>query len=150
MFKKILVPIDGSDHSEHVLDYAVDLAKKYSAEIKILIVIEPVVLPGLGFSDESAIITQTQFECQINLQKMYNKTLEDVFNKVSKQNPDLKIEKQYQNGKPADQIIQVAEEEKFDLIVMGSRGRGKIKGLLLGSVSDRVADHAKCPVLIVK
>ena len=52
-------------------------------------------------------------------------------------------------GRPADVICRIAEEEKFDLIVLGRRGRGQIAGLLLGSVSDRVSHCAKVPVMIV-
>ncbi|MFQ6064459.1 MAG: universal stress protein [Candidatus Bathyarchaeia archaeon] len=53
-------------------------------------------------------------------------------------------------GRPSERIVEVAKEGKFDVIVMGSRGLGGIKGFFLGSVSDRVADEAACPVLIVK
>ena len=53
-------------------------------------------------------------------------------------------------GRPADKIVELAKEEGFDLIVLGSRGLGNIKEFFLGGVSDRVADEAPCPVLIVK
>ncbi len=53
-------------------------------------------------------------------------------------------------GKPADKIVEAAKEGNVDIVVMGSRGRGGIKQLFLVSVSDRVADEASCPVLIVK
>ena len=54
------------------------------------------------------------------------------------------------DGRPADVIVQTAIDDHVDLIVLGSRGLGGIKQLFLGSVSDRVADEARCPVLIVK
>jgi len=53
-------------------------------------------------------------------------------------------------GRAADKIIETAKTQNVDLIVIGSRGLGGIKEIFLGSVSDRVADEAKCPVLIVK
>jgi nucleotide-binding universal stress UspA family protein len=53
-------------------------------------------------------------------------------------------------GRPADKIVEAAKEGGFDLIVMGSRGLGGVKEFFLGSVSDRVADEATCPVAIVK
>jgi nucleotide-binding universal stress UspA family protein len=53
-------------------------------------------------------------------------------------------------GRPADKIVETAKLESCDLIVIGSRGLGGIKEFFLGSVSDRVADEAPCPVLIVK
>jgi len=53
-------------------------------------------------------------------------------------------------GRPSDEIVETAKEGNFDIVVMGSRGLGGIKEFFLGSVSDRVADEAACPVLIVK
>jgi nucleotide-binding universal stress UspA family protein len=64
--------------------------------------------------------------------------------------PHLTITQSIVQGRPADKIVEVVKEGNFDLIVMGSRGIGGIKGVLLGSVADRVADHAECPVMIVK
>ena len=55
-----------------------------------------------------------------------------------------------ETGHPADVILCVGEEESCDLIVLGSRGLGEVKRFLLGSVSDAVAHHAYCPVLIVR
>jgi len=55
-----------------------------------------------------------------------------------------------EQGRPADKIIETATKGKYDIIVIGSRGLGGIKQLLLGSVSDRFSDKAPCPVLIVK
>jgi nucleotide-binding universal stress UspA family protein len=53
-------------------------------------------------------------------------------------------------GRPADKIVETAKNGNFDLVVVGSRGLGGIKEFFLGSVSDRVADEAPCPVLIIK
>lgn len=150
MIKKILAAIDGSEHSTHALNYALDLAEKYKAEITLLTVMEPTILPGPVFINEPTMLSPSQFEYQKNIQTQHEKMLEETFKKISKQNPKLKIKKQSRTGRPADQIIDIANKEKFDLIVVGSRGRGKIKEFFLGSVSDRVADGAKCPVLIVK
>ncbi|MDG6221771.1 MAG: universal stress protein [Candidatus Bathyarchaeota archaeon] len=150
MIEKILAPIDGSAHSDNALVYALDLAEKYSAEITILTVIEPVILPGPVFVNEPSIMPPSQFDYQKNIQNLHEKMLEETFKKISKAHPELKIKKQHRIGRPADEIIEIANKEKFDLIVIGSRGRGKIKEFFLGSVSDRVADSAKCPVLIVK
>jgi len=53
-------------------------------------------------------------------------------------------------GDPAAEIIEIADKEKADLIIIGSRGLGAIKGVVLGSVSQKVTHHAACPVMIVK
>jgi nucleotide-binding universal stress UspA family protein len=60
-----------------------------------------------------------------------------------------RVETQLIEGPPAPAILRVAQEEAFDLIVLGSRGQGQLAGLLLGSVSSAVAQRADCPVLIV-
>jgi len=62
----------------------------------------------------------------------------------------LKVSTKLVEGRPSDKIIETAEKGNFDIIIMGSRGLGGIKEFFLGSVSDRVADEAACPVLIVK
>ena len=62
----------------------------------------------------------------------------------------MKISTVLEEGRPSDKIVETAKEGNFDLIVMGHRGLGRVKEFFLGSVSDRVADEAHCPVLIVK
>jgi nucleotide-binding universal stress UspA family protein len=76
--------------------------------------------------------------------------LSKALKKVKKEKPDLKVSTKLLEGRPSNRIIETAKEGGFDLIVMGSRGLGCIKQFFLGSVSDRVADEAPCPVLIVK
>jgi nucleotide-binding universal stress UspA family protein len=70
---------------------------------------------------------------------------------MSKQvKPDLKISQKLVEGRPSTRIVETAKEGNFVLIVMGSRGLSGVKEFFLGSVSDRVADDAECPVMIVK
>lgn len=76
--------------------------------------------------------------------------LSDTVERAKNARPKLKISSKLLEGRPSDRIIEAAKEGNFDLIVMGSRGLGGIKRFFLGSVSDRVADEAECPVLIVK
>jgi nucleotide-binding universal stress UspA family protein len=62
----------------------------------------------------------------------------------------LTVEKTIESGHPADRIVKVATEKRYDLIIMGSRGNSGIREMLLGSVSNHVCQHAKCSVLIVR
>ena len=62
----------------------------------------------------------------------------------------IEFEKLLLNGNPVEEILNIADEGNFDLIVIGIRGMSKIKKFLVGSVSDRVIKHALCPVLVVK
>jgi nucleotide-binding universal stress UspA family protein len=76
--------------------------------------------------------------------------LAEALVKMQKTKPKIKASTRLVEGRPADKLVETAEKEDVDLLVVGNRGLGGIKEFLLGSVSDRVADEAPCPVLIVK
>ena len=78
-----------------------------------------------------------------------HKTLIQALVDAHQQHSQIKLSKSLKEGRPADIIVQTAIDAQVDLIVMGSRGLGGVTQLFLGSVSDRVADEAPCPVLIV-
>ena len=84
------------------------------------------------------------------LEAFHRKILVEAVEKAKKLKAKIKVSKELLIGRAADKIVETANEGDFDLIVMGSRGLGRVKEFFLGSVSDRVADEAKCPVLIVK
>ena len=143
MIKKILVAIDGSSHADRALDYAVDLAHRYSAEIQILTVVPPVFLPQHSFDlvKSEAIADATK-----QLEDSFKGTLIKAEVKVKKTNQ--KVSTKLEHGNP-DEIIVETAKMGFDIIVMGSRGLG-YRSYGLGGISSRVADSAPCPVLIVK
>jgi len=70
--------------------------------------------------------------------------------KVEETHPDLKVETLLKEGKPSTIIVETAESNNVDLIVIGSRGLGGISGLILGSTSRRVVDSCTKPILIIK
>jgi nucleotide-binding universal stress UspA family protein len=150
LIRKILVPIDGSDNSKKALEYALDLAEKYSAEIKLLTVTEPVVFTS------PVILTQPMFSqppttfYTKQFRKAHNAILENNFKLAKEKKPQIRISKQLQTGRPIDRIVTEATNENFDLIVIGSHGTSGIKKWFLGSVSNKVADQAPCPVLLIK
>ncbi len=146
MISKILVAIDGSDHAECALNFALDLAHKYSAEIQLLSVVPPCFLP----TQSMYFIKSEAFdECDKQLGNFFRGVLSKADGKVKKEKPYLKVSTKLENGDPAAKIVEIAERGSFDIIVMGSRGLGR-RDYALGSVSSRVADNAPCPVLIVK
>jgi nucleotide-binding universal stress UspA family protein len=150
LIKNILVPIDGSEHSNNALKFALDLAEKYSAKLTLISVAQPVVVTGPMFITQPMMPpTSTAMYVQA-IESAHKKMLEETYKKVKTEKPDLEISKKLIDGRPADRIVEIADKENFDLIVMGSRGVGGVKKFFLGSVSDRVADEAHCPVLIVK
>ena len=148
LFNKILIAVDGSETADKALDFGFDLAKKYSAEIVVVSVFDVIstslVAQGMVFTPTG---TTKYLE---ELEAFHEKVLDEAVKKAQLIKPKLKISTKLLNGRAADKIVKEANEGGFDLIVIGSRGLGGIKEFFLGSVSDRVADAAKCPVLIVK
>lgn len=139
--------IDGSNLADKSLDFALDLAKKYSAEVTILTVVD---LPSNSFWAQGTTFAPISSQKYLEkLENFHNRILSEAVKKA-KTTAKIPVTKRLLNGRPAEKIIEVAKEGSFDLIVMGSRGLGGIKEFFLGSVSDRVADEAPCPVLIMK
>ena len=148
MFKKILVAIDGSNLAYESLDYALDLARKYSAEVMVLTVIQ---MPSDIMLEQGAVFTPISSQSyREKLENYHKEILSEVAKRAKKSSPQIHFTTKLVEGRPADKIVETAKLESSDLIVIGSRGLGGIKEFFLGSVSDRVADEAPCPVLIVK
>ncbi len=134
----VLVPLDGSKNSFKALTKAIYLAKKCGASITALYVLRTAYdNPDLIYAP------QTQNEL-----KKVEKFLNTAKNQVAKNSIDYK--KKILFGHEAKRIIDFAQKQKFDLIVMGARGHGLIKQMFLGSVSNAVVHSSKIPVLIVK
>jgi nucleotide-binding universal stress UspA family protein len=149
MFNRILVALDGSDHAQHALSVATNIAVKYEAHIQLLTVVHPNTFITSPYPPTSATIQL--MEHALEAQRRYQQTLiSSALDELHRQHPQLECSLGIKVGRPADVIVQTAIEDQVDLIVVGSRGLGGIKQLFLGSVSDRVADEAPCPVLIVK
>jgi nucleotide-binding universal stress UspA family protein len=152
LIKKILVALDGSEPAGKALDFALDLAEKYSAEILLLSVFQPVIVPMISpqitaapYIPPVAVGTYSK-----ELKASHEKVLSEALKKAREIKPNLEISTKIVEGRPSEKIVETAKEGNFDIVVMGSRGLGGIKAFFLGSVSDRVADEATCPVLIVK
>ena len=144
MFSKILVGVDGSPFAEKALKYAVDLAKKYNAK---LIVIHVVLRRFYAVApSEAGVLATTVFvkEMETEGKEIISKAESHV------KGESVEYECRLIQGVPAEEIIKLAQTEKVDLIIMGSRGLTEVRAFLLGSVSDKVSHHAKCPTLIVK
>ena len=135
----ILVPVDGSDHALKALNYALEMAEKYDAKVEILTVV-----------NEVKMAPDWAREYSEKLREQGEEVLESTFSKAVKQKPGVEISKCLAEGYVSEEILKCAEKGNHDLIVMGSRGMGLVRGLVLGSVSSRVVNQAKIPVLIVK
>jgi nucleotide-binding universal stress UspA family protein len=134
MFKSILAPTDFSELSAKGVRYACQLAKEVSAE---LVVFNVVLL------DETNTINKREMEQHKHrLDEFIEKTLSDV-------GAGLKIRKLVDAGQPYGAIIDVAENEHIDLIVMSTHGRSGLSRMLIGSVTDKILRGSPCPVLVV-
>ena len=153
LYKTILVPTDGSEPSNHALEHALVIAEKYDAKIQLLSVVSRIVMPffsdgGLGRTPISTVEDYVRYQDQ--LKEVYKNVLKTAEKKVEETHPDLKVETLLKEGKPSTIIVETAESNNVDLIVIGSRGLGGISGLILGSTSRRVVDSCTKPILIIK
>jgi nucleotide-binding universal stress UspA family protein len=161
LITKILVGVDGSENSEKALDYALEIADKFSASVLMLNVFQPP--PELGYQlnmlqqpsssgyPQETIGSPSNITSFIkDLRKVHEAVLCRATERATKLKPDLKITAELKEGDASSQIVETAANGQFDLIVIGHRGDSKIKELFLGSTSERVAHQAKCAVLITK
>ena len=141
MFTNILVPIDGSDNSYRALDAALLLSEKLGSNITVIHVMEEVPITHIGS------------EKMLNeLLKAYKKENQDILLKCTEiaNQKVLTIKTILLQGNPASAILDYNKKEKFDLVIMGSRGLGKFKELILGSVSSKIVHHSPCAVLLIR
>jgi nucleotide-binding universal stress UspA family protein len=139
MFENILVAVDGSKHSDAAFDVATDIAQKYSSQLFILHVFQggtgSGTLVSSGVEDDNRSIGQQ---------------ILNSYEAKAKQKGLQNVRMLLQMGDAAQRIMETASEVKCGLLILGSRGRGGFKELLLGSVSHKITNHADCPVLIAK
>lgn len=144
MFKKILVPSDGSKLAHGAAEFAADLAKMHGATVVGLYVIDP--FPYIGIGDASAAGLQAYMA---EAHAAADRSLNDIRQCCEKRGVAFAGDTIERNV-TYEGILETAQAEGCDLIVMGSHGRKGVQALILGSVAQKVLTHAKVPVLIVK
>jgi nucleotide-binding universal stress UspA family protein len=140
MFNHILLGVDGSEHALRAAKTAADLARIMKSETLRIVVAYDSVPPYLGEPNMQTAISARMKEADTILQaalKAVDKIPGEIHTEILE-------------GPPAEAILDVANTRECDLIVMGSRGLGRLTGLLIGSQSQKVVQHAPCPVLIVR
>lgn len=155
MFKKILVPLDGSEHSLKALEQAGQIAKKFSGKITLIhaysLSVQPIMLPEPSTlsSPSIPILTGADLSRIAEAARAAGKRiLDDGEEKLRSQK--VEVGKMLVEGHAVQEIVRVANEGNYDLIVIGARGISHIKEILLGSVTDGVIHHARSPVLVIK
>ena len=147
MYKKMVVPVDGSETSWRALRQAVELGVKFAgSEIIVLTVIQP-------YNNAALLAVPLDH----NVISQSNADMERIGNEVLKQAREIvgpnypgKVSFEMEVGHPSERILAVTKESGADAIIIGSRGLSGIAEFFLGSVSSKVSQYADVPVLIVK
>jgi nucleotide-binding universal stress UspA family protein len=146
MFGRIVVGTDGSDTAGEAVRQATELAKLSSARLDIVSAFEPIPQQRIQ-SEASSAPGDVQYE--ISPREDVNLILDNA-NGIAKKEGVEEIQTHAREGDPADAILDVAEEIKADLIVVGNKGMTGARRFLLGSVPNKVSHHAPCSVIIVR
>jgi nucleotide-binding universal stress UspA family protein len=141
-YKKILVPLDGSETSEAILPEIEKLVSVFGASISLLHVVAIPILPG---SMEPVIQYQTISEALIKEGGEYLRTIEKRL-----KDKGLTVESHLQQGNEAQLILEHGDRKDIDLIAMSTHGRSGVSRWLLGSVAEKVIRHATKPILLVR
>jgi nucleotide-binding universal stress UspA family protein len=145
VFKSIVVGTDGSETAADAVRQAVDLARDVGAKIELVSAYEPVSSQRLGAERRQA---PEDLQWTINPREDVDATLEAAAAVAREAN--IEVTTHARQGDPADAILDVAEEQEADLIVVGNKGMTGAKRFLLGSVPNKVSHHAPCSVLIIR
>ncbi len=139
MYASILVALDGSDQSMFALNHARAMAECFGSK---LILVH-------AFPHTSDLRDSIEYN---NLVALRIKRGEEIIETARKQlgRTSIKMDEELLEGPAPEAILSVAATRKCDLIVMGSRGMGSLKGMVLGSVSTKVSHYARCPVMVVR
>ena len=138
MLKNIVLAFDGSEFSNRALQYAKTFAERFEATLWLVHI----------FTHTSDLLGYEDYEKLYSKRKASGQTLLGVaLQELS--NTKLDVREKLEEGPEAESILNIAKNCNADLIVMGTRGHGKLKDLLVGSVSRKVIHHSLCPVMVV-
>lgn len=150
MFARVLVAVDGSQSSMKAASYAVGLAAKHGSQLTAL----NVVVSQLGYAYSSGIFglvtPSTINELLEKAKQEAQKWFDEIKKEATAHNVNLKTEVVVSPTSVVPAIVDYAEKNNIDLIIVGTRGRSGFTKLLLGSVASGVVTYASCPVMVVK
>jgi nucleotide-binding universal stress UspA family protein len=148
VFQKILAGVDGSDSALEAVGVAAGLAKAFEGQLVLMHVVQ------VSAIAEQALKISATAHLSENPKGIMDRLSRDVLDSARERArgaglTDQQISTVTADGNQARELIKTAEREKVDLVVVGSRGRGRLEGLLLGSVSQKVSALSPCPCMIV-
>jgi nucleotide-binding universal stress UspA family protein len=138
-YRHVLVAFDGSPDAQLALDHAVAIAQHYHARLALVAVVPPV--PSVAWQAPGGLRALHEAQ-EHDLESALRAAADDVPD-------DLSVTTRLLDGDPARCILKALEDGDHDLLVMGSRGRGRMTAALLGSVSNRVMHEAEVPVMVI-
>ena len=142
-FRRVLVPLDFSEHARKALRHARGLARQYRGRLLLLHVVEPMACPSdLGYTP---VITDEMVE---EIRREAGARLEEEV--AREKAAAIECEGLLRFGRPYLEITEAADDAGVDLIVLTTHGYTGLKHVLLGSTAERVVRHARCPVLVVR
>jgi nucleotide-binding universal stress UspA family protein len=147
---KILVVVDGSENSNRALDFALDIAEKYGASVTVLNVRES---PGMGAvpMEPTTVSGESMVMFGKDLLRLHEEILRKAVAHSKIVKPEMAVFSKLREGDPASEIVALAKEEGFDLVVVGHEGAGRVKEFFgLGGISEKVVHLAPCSVVIVR
>lgn len=141
-FKRILIATDGSENAERAASYGMNLAKTADAEVHALYVI----------STQHAVTTRTVKGWSEGFEEYLTNKGGVAIGDVEKLGTEVgvKVKPAFMKGIPADRILEYAQENNIDLIVMGTQGLTGIKKFLIGSVAEKIVRHSRVPVMVIR
>lgn len=145
MFHKILVPLDGSPLSEEAVPPALEVARRFGASV---LLFRTSVLPEHLMVSPVPVSPATYAEIEDSILEGTREYLEDVKTRFGE--AGVPLEAAHASGEAAHEILEFAQQQEVDLIVMSTHGRSGFQRWLFGSVAEKVLRHSPCPVLAVR
>lgn len=140
MFNKILLATDGSEHSSRAINQAIKMVSPYKDQVKI-----DLIYAVDGDTSKSDVLKYgDSHTATIKRKEKFMETIQEIESKGVKSDIILL------HGDPAEEIIEYANNQEYDCVVIGSRGRNKFQTLILGSVSHKLVKYIQAPVIVVK
>ena len=145
MFGSIVVGTDGSETAGEAVRQATDLAKAVGAQVHVVSAFEPI---GNQRLREERTQVPDDMQWMVNEREDVEATLKNAADQIKE--AGINVETYSRQGDPADAILDVAEEQHADLIIVGNKGMTGAKRFLLGSVPNKISHHAPCSVMIIR
>jgi nucleotide-binding universal stress UspA family protein len=149
LIRNVLVAVDGSENSGRALDFALDLAEKFSVAVTIINVSES---PAMGAVplEPTTVTGDSMVIFAHDLRKFHEEILNKAVVHAKTVKPNVMVSSKLREGDPALEIVAAAKEEGVDVVVVGHRGQGRVREIFLGNISEKVAHLAPCRVVIVR